>query len=495
MNHKLNKNLSHRLLEIFYVDLRSLALLRIGIGSALILDILFRATTLVKYYTDSGIFPRSLIHEVYGDRIWSLHSISGAWQFEAFLFLLQALFAVMLLAGFKTKISSIISFILLLSIQNRNPVVLYGGDFLLKMTLFWGIFIPWGARFSIDSINPVLKKLPSRVFTFGILGYFLQTCFIYLFAAASKSGLSWTTDNTAVFYVLMLKPFATPLAGFVVQNFSQFLPFLTIFVRLLEILAPFLILSPFYNSQARIVAIALLIFMHLSFGATLFIGLFPFISIVSLFGLLPSYFWDRLVPLAGKVFGGRGGSVSQKKHFSPKTQTNTESRKLFDFSTLSKVICLGLIIYILGFNMSNIGLVSSYPRTPGYLIGVNQQWTMFAPSPPDYSLWYGVTGKLRNGKSVDMPINASMFDLHKNYLWISQQMWILDSPRLISTEKRDKIWKEYASYLCKNFKANGDQKNVVLSSLKIYAETQKIPLTRDSTQPKQKTILYSHSCN
>ena len=35
----------------------------------------------------------------------------------------------------------------------RNPLVVQGGDVLLRVLLFWAMFLPWCAYYSVDSLS------------------------------------------------------------------------------------------------------------------------------------------------------------------------------------------------------------------------------------------------------------------------------------------------------------------------------------------------------
>jgi hypothetical protein len=55
--------------EIFGVDLRSLAVLRVGLAVALLYDTLDRSRDLVALYTDAGAFPVETALVVAGSRL------------------------------------------------------------------------------------------------------------------------------------------------------------------------------------------------------------------------------------------------------------------------------------------------------------------------------------------------------------------------------------------------------------------------------------------
>ena len=49
-----------RLKAPFTLDLRSLALLRMGLGGLVVLDVLLRLRDLTTFYTDAGVLPRAV---------------------------------------------------------------------------------------------------------------------------------------------------------------------------------------------------------------------------------------------------------------------------------------------------------------------------------------------------------------------------------------------------------------------------------------------------
>ena len=70
----------------------------------------------------------------------------GSAAFETIPFLVAGLFAGLLLVGYRTGLATCVSWFMLLSVQARNPIILQGGDVLLRLLLFWGIFLPLGER-------------------------------------------------------------------------------------------------------------------------------------------------------------------------------------------------------------------------------------------------------------------------------------------------------------------------------------------------------------
>ena len=203
-----------KLEELFGADLRSLAIFRISLGLLLLTDLIQRAADLTAHYTDAGVLPRAALFGSPASNPWhlSLHVISGTWPVQAVLFLLAGLFAGLLLVGYRTRRTTFVSWVFLISLHSRNPLLLYGGDALLRLLLFWSLFVPLGARYSLDSLlNTSSDRLPKRVVSMGTVALLAQVVVLYEFTAVLKSGVEWHQESSAVYYALNLDQFATPL--------------------------------------------------------------------------------------------------------------------------------------------------------------------------------------------------------------------------------------------------------------------------------------------
>ena len=71
-------------------------------------------------------------------------------------------FALLLTAGVWTRLSSIAVFLCLTSIDQRNLLILHGGDTFLRLAGFFLMFAPAGAAFSVDRLIRVRRGLEGR---------------------------------------------------------------------------------------------------------------------------------------------------------------------------------------------------------------------------------------------------------------------------------------------------------------------------------------------
>ena len=129
--------MNEKLKDLFGIDLRSLALFRIGLALILLVDLGLRMQDLSAHYSDEGVMPRvDLIRQYLDPWHFSFHLMNGTWEFQLVLFIVQWVFAVSLLLGYQTRLSTVVSWILLISLQTRNPLINHGGDTVFRLLFF-----------------------------------------------------------------------------------------------------------------------------------------------------------------------------------------------------------------------------------------------------------------------------------------------------------------------------------------------------------------------
>ena len=280
--------------EAYSLDLRSLALFRIALGAMILIDLVMRAVDLNVFYTDWGVLPRGAYLDKFANPLrFSIHLMSGIWQFEAALFLIAAAFAVALMLGVRTRLVTIISWFLLVSLEMRNHIILQGGDVYFRLLLFWSMFLPLGALYSVDSaLNTSDPPRSNRFFSYAGLALLLQVAFVYAFSVAMKSGKEWRSEYSAVYYALSIEQMSTPVGRFLL-HFPRLLPILTRMALVGEAVIPALLLFPFRSGPVRTFAVLTVMGLHLAFGLSIRLGHFPYICFLAVLPLLPGRFWER----------------------------------------------------------------------------------------------------------------------------------------------------------------------------------------------------------
>ena len=222
-----------RIKNLFGCDVRSLAVFRIAIAVLLICDICDRFPYAEAFYSDAGFFSTEFSKEEL-PRSWSLNQLDGSVVVSAGdIDLAVRLGHAVLGLGLFTRVATIVCWFLLISIHIRNPMVLIGGDTLMRMVLFWSMFIPLGRVWSLDAIWKARRRRASSensssvqadveanesnyLVSFGTGCLILQLCFMYWFAGIAKLNEHWF-DGTAMEYVLRLEIYVHPFGSWLLN--------------------------------------------------------------------------------------------------------------------------------------------------------------------------------------------------------------------------------------------------------------------------------------
>jgi len=278
--------------RVFALDLRSLAAFRIALALFVLYDLVNRSLDLTAHYTDDGVIPRAtLLANLWNPHVLSVHMFTGTALGVALLFFLHGLAAFGLLVGYRTRLMTFVTWFLLCSLHARNPLVLNGGDDLLRVIFLFAILLPLGARYSLDAALNVSNEDSSASELYGspsTAAYYIQFICLYFFAALLKSGPEWRTDGTAIYYALSIDQFALPLGKFLL-GFPALMKTLTFVVWWIEFLGTFVMLIPL--PWAKIVGILVFLSLQIGFGLTLALGHFPWVNMIVLLPFLPSLVW------------------------------------------------------------------------------------------------------------------------------------------------------------------------------------------------------------
>jgi hypothetical protein len=311
------------------------------------------------------------------------------------LFLVAGVLACLFILGYRTRGAAVLLWGLTLSLHNRNPMVLYGADQLLRLLLFWSLFLPLGARWSFDSVSQRAKDHATQgILSVGSVALVAQIFFIYFFAALLKSGDAWR-DGTAVYYALNIDQWVTPLGRFL-TGFEGLMAWGTYGTYYLELIGPFFLICPFFTSPVRTGAIVLFILMQISFGLCLKLGIFPFTAIIALLPLLPGWFWQRWPQ------GWRVHRFNRRPLGPPEIKT-AQVRALRWCATLG---CIFMITYVLVLNLESLpkyqGMMPKRLLWISETLRVDQNWDLFAPYPLTDDGWYVMPARRMDGSEFDL---------------------------------------------------------------------------------------------
>jgi len=426
-----------RLAMLGGVDLRSLAVVRIGLAFLLLADLMGRAGALSAHYSDVGVLPRSVLFESEGIRAYlSLHALSGSVLWQALLFMLAGLLALMMMFGVRTRLATFGSWVLLLSLHNRNPVILQSGDALLRLMLFWGMLLPLGARWSVDSAAGPLtlyRRKDNRFLSVAGVAILLQVCLVYWFTAAFKDHPMWWHQDAA-YYVLQIDQLVTPF-GMWVRQIQWLLPVLTLSAFGLAMAAPVLVFCPVWTGTARMGVIIAMIVTHVAIAMCLNLGLLPYVAMVSWLVFVPGKWWDRVRSKSRKQAGLSAKPsrtvwlLAVLKHL-PRVFSGSRRGTgdvLIDVPTTrqlgirargwEQMFASVALIYAVAWNLQWLDTRSDEPVLPvkvtalGDVLRMEQSWNMVTTDALNMDGWFVTPGRLVNGEKVNVleggPINSA----------------------------------------------------------------------------------------
>jgi hypothetical protein len=419
-----------RLAVLGSVDLRSLAVLRIGLAALLLIDLAGRAANLTAHYTDAGVLPRSVLFETEGLQAYlSLHALNGSLMWQAALFGLAAYFAFTLLLGVRTRLAIVASWLLLLSLHHRNPVVLQSGDTLLRLLLFWGMMLPLGARWSVDAVAGPLTlyhRKDNRLLSVAGVAIMLQVCLVYWFTATFKDHPMWW-NHDAAFHALSVDQLVTPL-GLWVRQIDWLLPILTWTAFGLAIAAPLLVFCPVWTGTARMLVIIAMVGTHVALALSLKLGLLPYVAAVSWLVFVPTRWWDWL-KYRRRRHAGLSANPSRPIRLLALLKwlpaALSRSRRgtgdvLIDIPTdrargikargWEQVVASVVLIYVVAWNLQWLDANRDEPFIPvrvtamGDVLRMEQGWNMISPQAEalDYDGWFVMPATLADGSRIDV---------------------------------------------------------------------------------------------
>lgn len=491
-----------KITNMFSFDLRLLGISRILLGLILFLDILTRSFDLSIFYTDDGVYSRALLlKNDWFSWNWSVNMITGVWEGQVFIFGFTMLCALMVLIGYKTKVFLVLSYLLLISIQTRNPLIHYGGDLILKLLIFYSIFLPVHARYAVDKVKKTTLPTSGKVLSLATIAYILQVVSIYVFAGIAKDGENWL-DGSAVYYALSMDKYATALVAYIME-FPRVLTFLSHSTLYLETFGCLLLFVPFFWKYFRTVGV--LMFMSLHFGFFLFmtLGIFPWVAIIMWIVMFPPMIADIIEKYTQKwgiyqrLAFYRDKIRNWLSTWKPSLRFTTSSYKKLGWlpSGLLGIVALSIFLG----NLSGTKLDFNNPPFFQKVIRLTatwQSWTMFAPGPPKGDGWFVMDAQIRNGQHIDILNERDTVDFSKPEL-VSATYKNARWQRYLTTmmyNAKENYRNEWGKYYCRCWNEEHENTPRELESFKIYFMKEWTPPMGEQMPTPEKIDVWSHWC-
>jgi hypothetical protein len=306
-------------------------------------------------------------------------------------------------------------------------VVLQAGDALLRLLLFWGMLLPLGARWSVDSVAGPLtlyRRKDNRLLSVAGVAILLQVCLVYWFTATFKDHPMWWNKDAA-FFILNIDQLVTPF-GMWVRQIDWLLPILTYSAFGLAIAAPILAFCPVWTGTARMLVIIAMVGTHIAIAMSLRLGLLPYVAAVSWLVFIPGRWWDWLRARLSKRSGLSANPsravwlLAILKHLPP---ILTGSRRgtgdvLIDVPTTRQLgikarrweqtVAAVALVYAVAWNLQWLDAQRDEPILPikvtaiGDVLRMEQRWNVITPDAMSMDGWFVMPGQLVNGEKVDV---------------------------------------------------------------------------------------------
>lgn len=254
--------------QLFFAEwsVANVRVFRTAIGLIMLAVVLSWLPGVYALFTENGLLQWvhvPLSNMKIGPNSLSIFALSDAVWFVYICYALLLAAVVAFLAGWQTRIASIVMFVLYTSFIIRNPAISYGGSDILGNILLLTLFLDTSA------------KKPAFVWPVRLMQ--LQLSVLYIFTAISKLRSATWFEGTKLYNSLM-DPTYTYFDFSWLHSYPFIIAVMTTGTIIVELQAGFLLNVP----QARRYSLLLLIAFHIGIATTMNVHLFSEIMIACL---------------------------------------------------------------------------------------------------------------------------------------------------------------------------------------------------------------------
>ena len=520
------------------IDSRPLSLFRLCFAALLLKDALYHIPLASWFYSDTGITPRLALLDglARSNRFSFMDALPHDWMAISF-FVLWVGVLLCLMLGYRTRLMSILNFVIILSVHERNIYLLNGADTVFRLLSFWTIFLPLGHYYSIDALRE-RKSLtrdshalaeqplaPRMAYIFPVRMIQLQIAIVYLFAALMKLESDIWKSGEALHYVWQLKSFTLPTANWLLTAAPTWLLyFMTHSALLIEAAFILLVFAPFAQPFLRLTGLTLGALLHLGIAITMSIPNFSLVMLVSyLFFFEPRWIlalhhrlsksrllhallhplaiirghpWARMISCCASICAPPPPERAERC-----TSMVTRRRRLGKLTQALMTIFLALtMVSVIWWNLRTYKrngepVVSPVPNWSRRLVqytGLWQGWNIFAPDPKRVEGWIVIPGEFEDGTSFDLRTGKAVTNEIPRRFWGPAIRWRKYDDRVGRREYKP-LLRAWGKYYCRQYNILATS-SPRLATLEIHYISRWSHEPGGTPNPLQERHLWKHSC-
>jgi len=345
------------------LDPRPLALFRIVFGLAVLQDLVDLAFEFPAFFTDGGMLPRSVSREWWA---WSVFDLVSGTTGAAALFIVALVAVISFTIGFQTRLATLVTWVMLVSLHHRNYFVTDGGDDMVTIMFFWSIFADLDGCWSVAALR---RGGPARTSNaFGLRLLQAHIAMLYFVTARLKILRGWL-HGAAIYQALQLDGFVRPFGAWL-ETHPTLCTFSTYSILAMEGLFPFFAFSPVWIGPSRAIAFALGLSIQLGIALAMRVGIFQQAMLAScaLF-VMPSWL-DRVEPW----LRARGLAIPSVENATtpPARRSKTRGRRV-----LEAALAIQFVLAVWDFFVGRRFPLPRFVRAERELIAISQPGDLF----------------------------------------------------------------------------------------------------------------------
>ena len=281
-----------------------LGLLRVLTGLMLLYTHAVWGLVLGQFFGPSSWLSADLVRALQADRytysFWWVVPHGGMWPAYGISMLILLLFTV----GLFTRVTSVLSFLVVISFAHRVPEAMFGLDQINAMLTLYLAIGPCGQAFSLDRVLARYRMgsawrppAPSARANLALRLINVHMCVIYFFAGISKlQGESWWTGEA------MWRAFANAEYQSIDMTWLAWHPWLLNLASHVSVLWEIFFCTLIWRPRLRPLMLAVAVVLHVGIGACLGMWTFGLIMLVGCASFLPN---EKVRDLAAALSRGR----------------------------------------------------------------------------------------------------------------------------------------------------------------------------------------------